>query len=559
MSLKLNLKIMITTVVTSFFLFTGLSVYQYSENRKNLYRNFDVNTEIIIDRLPVSLVFPMHESHREQIEFVVSSLRNIPYVERVVLDIDEKNVYDFKNKNFDKFPEKDLVIKDRKISFDDNINDPVDLGNIQLTFSTFHIRKELFREFVSSLLFNYLVALIVVVLNDLVISRIVVRPIKKTISMLKNIVEGEGDLTKRLSSDSRDEIGELVNYFNIFTESLRKTVSSIRDSFDKTLLVKNELGTNTEETVAAVTQMSANINSAAQQVKGLSKSVEKSSSSVTTIEENIGKMTLNIKKQAEILSETSAGINDFIASVRNISELTATKKNSTDLLVGTASDGGEKLNASTEIIFQIEKNIDQIREILNIIDNISDQTNLLSMNAAIEAAHAGDAGRGFAVVAGEIRKLASTSDKNSKEISTILSGIIQDINDASSLSGKTNNAFRQIDSEVRMVSSSFEEISNTMNKMASETHHILNTLGELSSVSDEVLKSTEVMESSSSELINQIRQVEEISDTVLQAMNEISTGTSEINKAMVNVTEMNSNLEVTCGNLENEVCKFKIE
>ena len=556
---KLNFKIMVSTLFSALILFTCLALYQNYREAEMMQRNFDANTEIIMDRMQISLIYPMHAANTEQIEYQISSLRTIPYIERVVLYIEGEPAYDFKNKDYDELPEKNLINKSRMINYDDNINEAVEMGEIRLTFSTFHLQDDLKSILLTSLLFNYLIAFAVFAVVEIVINKIVLIPIKKIIAMLKDIVEGEGDLTRKLKTDSKDEIGDLVYFFNTFTDSLRETVSSIRNSFDDTMLVKNELGSNTDETVAAVNEMSAGINSAVNQIRGLSESVEKSVLSVKTIEENISRMSSGIKKQAEILKGTVSGINEFMTSVRNVSNLTGMKKESTELLVDTASDGGEKLNASTEIIFQIEKNIDQIREILNIIDNISDQTNLLSMNAAIEAAHAGDAGRGFSVVAGEIRKLASTSDKNSKEISSILAGIIESINTASVLSGKTNSAFFRINSEVREVSSSFEEISNTMNEMAESSNNILSSLDQLSNVSDDVIESTEIMEKSTEDLISHVRQVEEVSESVLHAMNEISVGTAEINRAMVNVTEMNSNLKMTCSALEAEVCKFKID
>ena len=556
---KLNLKIMAATLFSALILFTCLALYQNYREAEMMQRNFDANTEIIMDRMQISLIYPMHAANTEQIEYQISSLRTIPYIERVVLYIEGEPAYDFKNKDYDELPEKNLINKSRMINYDDNINEAVEMGEIRLTFSTFHLQDDLKSILLTSLLFNYLIAFAVFAVVEIVINKIVLIPIKKIIAMLKDIVEGEGDLTRKLKTDSKDEIGDLVYFFNTFTDSLRETVSSIRNSFDDTMLVKNELGSNTDETVAAVNEMSAGINSAVNQIRGLSESVEKSVISVKTIEENISRMSSGIKKQAEILKGTVSGINEFMTSVRNVSNLTGMKKESTELLVDTASDGGEKLNASTEIIFQIEKNIDQIREILNIIDNISDQTNLLSMNAAIEAAHAGDAGRGFSVVAGEIRKLASTSDRNSKEISSILAGIIESINTASVLSGKTNSAFFRINSEVREVSSSFEEISNIMNEMAESSNNILSSLDQLSSVSDDVIESTEIMEKSTEDLISHVRQVEEVSESVLHAMNEISVGTAEINRAMVNVTEMNSNLKMTCSALEAEVCKFKID
>ena len=556
---RLNAKLMIVIMISAIMLFTALSVYQNSQQKKSLYSEIGSMADIIIRRAPSALVYPIFNFEAGQVEFQLNDLLSIDFVERVVLTEGDNATFDIKTEKYESLSESDQFTREAPVIFDDGINDPVELGRILIVFSTEHLKKSLSKSLVSSLLFNYFIALLIVLLIGIIISRVVISRIKKTSKMLEDISSGEGDLTKHLSVGADDEIGELSRFFNNFVDTLRSSILNIKKTLDETIAVRDELGANTEESVASINQMSANIKSTNQQISSLSSSIENSAGAVNTIDSNIKKLVEGIQKQAGIIDETTAAVKQMLSSIKSVSDVTVRKKESTETLVETAAAGGEKLNATTEMIAYIAKNVDQIKEILSIINSIASQTNLLSMNAAIEAAHAGESGKGFAVVADEIRKLSETSTTNAKNINSLLVDIIDKINTASAMSDETQGAFNQINAEVREVSTSFEEISEIMKEMTSGSVLIQKSMTDLSDVSGSVIKQADEMRTSSVNLTRTNEEVGNVSTVVSRAMNEIDLGINEINNAMINLSKVNTNLADSAAGLEKEVSKFKID
>ena len=557
-NIKLNAKIMIVTMISAIILFTALSVYQNIQQKEDLYSEAESMADIIIRRAPSALVYPMFNFESGQVEFQLKDLLSIDFVERVILIEGDAASYDIKTEKYEKLSESDQFSKEAPVIFDDGVNEPVELGKIQVIFSTEHLKKSLTRSLIFSLLFNYSVALLIVLLIGFIVSRVVISRIKKTSVMLKDISSGEGDLTKHLAAGADDEIGELSCFFNNFVDTLRGSITNVKKTLDRTIAVRDELGANTEESVASINQMSANIKSTNQQIASLSSSIENSTTAVNIIDSNIKKLVEGIQQQSGIVNETTTAVNQMLSSIKSVSDVTVKKKQSTETLVETAAAGGEKLNATTEMIANIAKNVDQIKEILSIINGIASQTNLLSMNAAIEAAHAGESGKGFAVVADEIRKLSETSTTNAKNINSLLVDIIEKIKTASTMSDETQGAFSRINTEVKEVSSSFEEISVIMEEMTSGSVLIQKSMTDLSDVSGTVMNQADEMGYSSSNLKKTNNEVENVSTVVTRAMNEIDLGITEINNAMINVSKVSTNLADNAAGLEKEVSKFKI-
>ncbi|MDC7126921.1 MAG: methyl-accepting chemotaxis protein, partial [Spirochaetales bacterium] len=266
-----------------------------------------------------------------------------------------------------------------------------------------------------------------------------------------------------------------------------------------------------------------------------------------------------VKEQSEMVEESTAAVTEMISSVNNVNEITMKKKSATDVLVKTAIDGGEKLGATINVIAEINDNLDQIKGMATIIQQISSQTNLLAMNAAIEAAHAGNAGKGFAVVADEIRKLAFASASNSKQISGVLKEIVDKI-EIASISGKeTEKAFEDIDHEVHGVSQSLEEISMNMGELNIGGKQILETMEGLKTITGKVTTGSLSMVEASVGVSSAIEVVSGTSLEVSRSANEITSGISEVSSAMRQVTELCGSLGEITDRLEKEAAMFKTE
>jgi methyl-accepting chemotaxis protein len=268
-------------------------------------------------------------------------------------------------------------------------------------------------------------------------------------------------------------------------------------------------------------------------------------------------MLNGVESQGSMVEQTTAAVTELLASIESVVNIAKQQKESTGSLVRTARAGGDQLEDTVAVISGIERNIDEIRETLTLIDGIAAQTNLLAMNAAIEAAHAGEAGRGFAVVAEEIRKLAEDSSSNATEIATVLGQIIEGIQNADSMSKETSAAFTEIDNEVSRTVSSLDEISATMIEMNSGSREIHDAVGNLNSVSQSLVDGAKRIREGSSSLLDEMDRVRDVANVVDSAMTEIGQGTSEINAAMGHVADVNAELGRNAHELDEKMTRFR--
>jgi methyl-accepting chemotaxis protein len=198
-------------------------------------------------------------------------------------------------------------------------------------------------------------------------------------------------------------------------------------------------------------------------------------------------------------------------------------------------------------------------EINAVMENISSQTNLLSMNAAIEAAHAGEAGKGFAVVADEIRKLAESSGEQSKTISTVLKKIHDSIDKITRSANGVLNKFEAIDTGVKTVSDQEENIRNAMEEQSVGSRQILDAIGKLNELTRQVQDGSAEMREGSKEVTTEGKNLEMVTQEITNGMNEIATGTDQINIAINQINTISGQNKENINSLVHEVSRFKVE
>ncbi len=402
-----------------------------------------------------------------------------------------------------------------------------------------------------------LLAIVLMVLLVWFLSRLMLRHIIRVTSILEGISMGEGDLTQAIHVRGKDEVGKLAQYFNTFIEKLSSIVFKIKGASAKTMEVKNDLSASTEETLSAITEISESINNMKRQIGVLDGDIVSSSSAMEQINRAIDTLGKEIEEQASAVEESTAAVNEMVASLHNVADITRKKKISTDKLVHTAKRGGEKLEQTSAVIQDVNANIDRIQEMADIINSIASQTNLLSMNAAIEAAHAGEYGKGFSVVADEIRKLAETSAENAMDISKILKDVVDKIEAASAYSAETMQVFEEISGEVDEVAHALDEISLSANELSQGGKQIIDAMNTLNSISVHVKEGSGEMMTGTKEVSAAMENVRRISGEVLNGMNEIASGASEITAAMVDVSSITGVLAENADILAMEVARFK--
>ncbi|MBI9104846.1 MAG: HAMP domain-containing protein [Spirochaetales bacterium] len=379
-----------------------------------------------------------------------------------------------------------------------------------------------------------------------------IRKIEEGISSLsKNNLINEIDIT------SRDELSHLSGNLNAFIRQLRAGMQDIKNSSSVNQEIKDILSGEVGGTIAQLTQINGKTRNISNGINSLEDSISESGRGVKTLADNVEKMSTQIENQLAMVEQSSSAVTEMISSIGNVAAITDKKGVATEVLVETARKGGEQLENTTRIIHEIHNSVDEISGTAFVIQSVASQTNLLAMNAAIEAAHAGDAGRGFAVVADEIRKLAETSSLNSKRISGVIKDVIKNIEEAVSSGGETQKAFSDIDQEVKGVSQSLKEISSSMAELNIGGEQILKAMDELQNVSSEVTVSGREMSDVSTSFNSQIENIVRITKEVTSGTVEIENSIEGISSAMSKVNGLAEELDEVSDSLICEVGRYK--
>jgi methyl-accepting chemotaxis protein len=367
----------------------------------------------------------------------------------------------------------------------------------------------------------------------------------------------DGDLTRRFSSSASDEIGSLSSDLNEFSLALGDSIARIQAVSSENLAMKERLVETAGRSSSSATQIEANCGSIERRISTLNENLGNSTGAVEAIADNISDLRGEIEQQMSMVEQSTASVTEMIASLENVAKITDQRRDSIEKLVTTVSAGGEKMAATFAVVAGINDSVGSIVDITGVISKISSQTNLLAMNAAIEAAHAGDAGKGFSVVADEIRSLAEASAVNSKEISAILKDIVGRIGEATRAGGETTASFRAIDAEVKELRESLTEIFANMSELRSGSEQILQAMTVLRDVSVKVNHGSYSISENSASIRDSMGHLKRISDEVDGGMREITVGIKDIAATAGALLEDSARLGATGESLNAEVSRFK--
>jgi methyl-accepting chemotaxis protein len=338
-------------------------------------------------------------------------------------------------------------------------------------------------------LITFLIALTVLAVFGFYFGRSIIAPVVRTVERLKDIVEGEGDLTARLEADGKDEISDLARWFNLFVENLQKIIRDTAGSVQTLNEASSELKDLSIRLAAGSEQMSA-------QAENVAGATEEVSVSINAMASAAEEMSVNAQSVSTTAEQMSYNMNSIASSIEEMSgairEVSGNAQKGSDI-AGMAMKMSE---SATNTMNTLGGAAREIGEVTSVIKRIAEQTNLLALNATIEAASAGDAGRGFAVVANEIKELANQSARAAEDITRRIQGVqsntdqaVRSIADISRIIGSINESSGIITRSVEQQTATAREISTNVQQANAGVNNIAASVAEIAKGANDMAKS----------------------------------------------------------------------
>ncbi len=388
----------------------------------------------------------------------------------------------------------------------------------------------------------------------------VVRVLKKYLNRL-GIVLGkvaQGDLTDRIQVKWRNEIGQILTSLNTAIDHSHSMLSVLHDEVDKMKAVGSDLSSNMEETAAAIRQIGGNVMNVKEKAITQSASVTETVATVEQINGKLNRLVQGIETQTENISESTAVITHMAENTVRISKTLEESNALIKTVYGQTKLGKDGARTANEVVTQIAERSEALLEASQVIQNIASQTNLLAMNAAIEAAHAGEAGKGFAVVADEIRKLAEESNTQGKQIGVVIKESTEIIGRLTEAGAQAEKTFIDVYESVSKISEKEDSIVQVMYEQETNGKQVLEAIKKINDVTAEVSSGSAEMLEGGNQIAVEMRKLADITRETTDSMNEIASGAEQITNAVEEVNEITQKNKVSIENLANEVGKFKL-
>ena len=384
------------------------------------------------------------------------------------------------------------------------------------------------------------------------------KPLKKVKDAINTIATGNADLTQRIEHKSNDEIGQVVNGFNQFEEKLQGIITDIKKSKETLTSVGAAMSTNIVETSTSISEVYTNIEDVKNEIVTQGDSVSLTATAVTEISSNIESLEKMIETQSNGVAQASTAVEQMIGNISSVNKSVEQMAEAFDTLLKHTTSGVEKQQLVSNKIKDIEAQSEALQGANLVIAKIASQTNLLAMNAAIEAAHAGDSGRGFSVVADEIKKLSDNSARESNKISEQLAQIVTSVSEVVAASTESYEALKKVaelinttDDIVRQIHDAMEE-QNSGSKQIGEALHVMND------TTTEVRSASHEMATGNQSILAEIRNLQEATDKMKESMQKIITGADKINQAGNELSSIAPQMQSSIDDISSQIDQFKV-
>jgi methyl-accepting chemotaxis protein len=442
----------------------------------------------------------------------------------------------------------------------DGSDSRVGIVSMSLPMTAVDATVQLISRVVLPLLFGGIVVLLAVFV--ILLRQIVIGPLKKTAvitaTVSENLSSKEADFTYEIPVKRQDEIGVITRSINGFISSLRGPMKQLKDTQASLQVIGEDLGSRSEESAQANTRIMDAALTIKGQTENQSQSLERTTQVLNNAAGALGGLNELITEQNKAITASSASVEEMAGTINAVRSAVQDLTKQFNALITVAETGKERQAAVDQQIQSIIKQSESLVGANRVIAQIAARTNLLAMNAAIEAAHAGVAGKGFAVVAEEIRSLAENSQSQSQTIKDELSAIANSVKDSAATSAASQESFQLVSSQINATDAFITKISSSMEAQQGASVQIRDALDAINTAASRVQATGTDMTGHMDEVKKEMEELTGIVREIQQGINGMGDSAQEVNKAAEAVLELAKNTHKNIQIMEETIGSFKV-
>jgi len=410
----------------------------------------------------------------------------------------------------------------------------------------------------TTLLAIFILCVAVMIIVGFFIGQHTAKPIKTTQAAFEQLSSGNADLTARIESKQTDEIGLLVGAFNTFLDKLRDIVASLKQEQEKLDEITQALSGSAESTKEMSREMTGAVGTVQRLTERQNEIVNDSSAGINQITANIESLDNLIAHQSSSIVEASAAIEEMVHNISSVASSMGKMSSEFTESIRATSQGKETLSAIVKRINHIVEGSRVMLDVNRTISKIAAQTNLLAMNAAIEAAHAGEAGAGFSVVADEIRTLAENSAAQSKLISKELGEIQKEIVEVEKTSRDSERVFGELSEQISRTENLVLEIQQALQEQNEGSQQILIALKEMNGISEQVRSGASEMRTGSRSVLESMENLRDATGEISESMKELETGSAGMSEKAETLAQLTDETAKAVSVMDDSIGAFTV-